>query len=392
MVTDTEIETAAATAAPTEAGEERGTPRGNAARRFTISGDAIARATTDLPDREREAIKWLAGYCVAKNISHREVAGQIRKKDGEPYSADSLYQMFTGRRDPEQLLPMVEAIETFRKLKEENTVRLESDYVEHAFARRISEYCEKARRRRKIGLIYGESQIGKTTTLLVHKERYNHGETVYVRMPTKASLAGLMVELALVLNVSTQLKGVQMRRTILGCFDERMLLIVDEAHDGSIAALNFCREIHDRRHCGVIFSGTNVLRQTLTTGPDARNFRQLVLRGMPPLVLPSRLGARELGEFARAYDLGPAPTDDVTTRLTVIDDDGRERVQSVTIAPSELQEQVLARDGLGRWCMILQEARDMAKEKRRAITWGGVIAAWHSFERLSQFEAAKSES
>jgi len=395
MVTDTEIETSATAAlvAPAEPRElnNGGTPRGSAARRFAISGDVIARAVADLPDREREAIKWLVGYCIAKNMSHREVAAQLLKKDGEPYSSDSLYQTFTGRRDPDQLTPLVDAIEVFRKLKEENLIRLESDFVEHRLTRRIEEYCEKARRRRKLGLVYGESQIGKTTTLLVIKERHNHGETHYVRMPTRASLGCLMVELALVLNISTQLKGVQMRRAILNCFDERMLLIVDEAHEGSVAALNFCREIHDRRHCGVIFAGTNVLRQTLTSGPDAKNFRQLVLRGMPPLVLPSRLGSRELDEFARAYDLGPAPTDDVTTRLTVVDDDGRERIQTVTIAPAKLQEQVIERDGLGRWCMILQEARDMAKEKRRAITWGGVIAAWHSFERMGQFDAEKAE-
>lgn len=384
MVTDTE--TGAPNAADTEL-NSGGSPRGNGARRFTISGDVIARAVADLPDREREAIKWLAGYCTAKNVSHKEVASSLKKKDGEAYHPDSLYQAFTGRREAGQLTPLVEAIEAFRKQVEENTVRLETEFIEHTWTRKIDVYCDKARHRRKIGLVYGESQIGKTTTLMVYKERHNHGETIYVRMPTRASLCGLMVELALVLNVPTSLKGVQLHRAIINCFDERMLLIVDEAHEGSVAALNFCREIHDRRKCGVVFAGTNVLRQTLSSGADARNFRQLLLRGLPPLLLPAQLGARDLAEFARAYDLGPAGEDEVGARLNFVDDSGKERTSTVTIAPAKLQEQVIGRDGLGRWCAILQEARELAKEKRRPITWGGVIAAWHSFERLSQYTA-----
>ncbi|MBM3851608.1 MAG: ATP-binding protein [Verrucomicrobia bacterium] len=362
------------------------TPRGNSARRFTISGDVIARAVAELPDREREAIKWLAGYCTAKNLSHREVAASLKKTNGEPYHPDSLYQAFTGRREAQQLAPLAEAIETLRKQVEENLVRLETEFIETAIARKIFALCDKARRRRKIALLYGESQIGKTTTFVVYKERHNHGETVYVRMPTRASLGAFLVELALVLNVSTQLKGVQLRRALLNCFDERMLLLVDEAHEGSVAALNFAREIHDRRKCGVVFAGTNVLRQALTTGAEARNFRQLVLRGLPPLLLPSTPPARDLAAFARAYDLGPAGEEEISARIAYVDDAGRDRTQTVTLAPAELQRQVVGRDGLGRWCAVLQEARDLAREKRRPLTWGGVIAAWHSFDRLSRVE------
>ena len=201
----------------------------------------------------------------------------------------------------------------------------------------------------------------------------------------------LLAELAIVLNVPSSLRGTDLRRAALNCFDSRMLLIVDEAHEGSVGAINFCREIHDRRKCGVVFAGTKVFRETLRLGNNARQFRQLLLRSMPEVQLPARPGDRELIEFARAYDLEPAPADDTSARVTIVDDDGRERFQVVTIAPAKLQEQVIERDGLGRWCMILQEARDMAKEKRRAITWGGVIAAWHSFERLSQFDAEKVE-
>lgn len=392
MVTDSE------TAAGTNAAEGKGeiyngsTPRGAAARRFSISGDVIARTVADLPDREREAIKWLAGYCTAKNLSHRDVADKLRKEDGEPYHPDSLYQAFTGRREASQLTPLAAAIETFRRLVEENTVRLEIDFIENPISKKMWDLCDKARRRHKIALIYGESQIGKSTSLIVYKERHNHGETIYVRMPTHASMGVILRELAIVLNISPALKTIELRRAVMNCFDERMLLIVDEAHEASAAALNFCREIHDRRKCGVVFAGTNVLRQSLTSGVEAKNFRQLLLRGLPPLLLPAQPSPAVLAAFARAYDLGPAGEEAIGARVSYVDDAGRERTQTITIAPAALQAQVIARDGLGRWCTILQEARELAKEKRRPITWGGVIAAWQSFERLGQFTEEEAAS
>lgn len=94
--------------------------------------------------------------------------------------------------------------------------------------------------------------------------------------------------------------------------------------------------------------------------------------------------------FAAAYDLGPAPTEEIGARVTYVDDAGRERKKVVTSAPATLQAQVIDRAGLGRWCMILQEARDIAEEQRRPITWGSVIAAWHSFEHLSQGEEGEA--
>lgn len=387
MVTDTEYTTAADPSADTSSAPTSAeSPRGGAARRFSISGAVIAKTCEGLPDKEREALKWLSGYCTAKNISLKEIAPRILKPNGESYSYDSLYQALTGRREVGQLGPVAEAIAAFRRQVEESTVHLETEFIETAISRKIFAICDKARSRRKMVLIFGESQIGKTTNLITYQDRHNHGETIYVRLPTGASATQLELELAFILNVPTSLNGADRRRAIVNCFDSRMLLIVDEAHEGSVRALNFVREIHDRRKCGVVLSGTKVLREQLHAGPYARNFRQILLRCMPALQLPDRPSKAELAAFAAAYDLGPAGSDEIGARVTYTDDSGRERTKTITAAPAELQERVIARDGLGRWCMILQEARDMAQEKRRPVTWGSVIAAWHTFEQLSQYE------
>ncbi len=383
MVTDTLLPTAPSIeptpAAPAEPA---------ATCRFTIPGDRIAKTVENLPDRERDAIKWLAEHCVAKNFSLGEIAPLIKKRGGEAYSYDSLYQALTGRRDPEQLTPLAEAIKRYRKLAEENTVRLETEFIEHDLTRRIFSLCEKARTRGKIGLLLGESQIGKTVTLTEYKERQEDAgsrDTIYVRMPTGGSAYALIYEMAIVLHVPTEQEFMALRRSVMNCFDRRTLLIVDQAHDGQQDALMFVMEIVDRRKCGAILAGTGSLKEALMFGPHARKYRQIILRGLPPVQLPAVPSAASLTEFASAYGLGPAPEGVVEVRARYIDERGNSREETVKKSPAALQGEVIEQYGLGRWCMILQEARDIAKERRKPITWGSVIAAWRSFERLGEF-------
>ena len=194
MVTDTGLEVPLASSAPVDSAEG---PRGGAARRFSISGDVIARATAQMPDDAREAVKWLAGYCITKNLSHREVAPRIKKANGVAYSVDSIYSLFVGRREVDQLGPLVEAINLFRRQVEENLLRSDTDFIETAVSRKIWALCDKARARRKIVLLYAESQIGKTTNLIVYKEAHNHGETKLFSIPNGRSINALVNEIAM---------------------------------------------------------------------------------------------------------------------------------------------------------------------------------------------------
>ena len=247
--------------------------------------------------------------------------------------------------------------------------------------------------------IWGESQIGKTTALLAgYKPRHNHGETVYVRMPTGGSLDSFLRELAEVLGIPTGNRGEDLRRRIISSFDDRMLLIVDEVHEclsehysakRGMRTLNFLREIHDRRNCGIVLSATNVFRDAMLRGPHARNLRQLWLRGMTPLQLPDRPCKADLDAFARAYGLGPAPDEASAVNVTFTDDGGEERRQKVVQNPAGLQAAVIKEFGLGRWNMVLAEASDYARERRKPIAWAAVISAWHSFERTSDFSGTE---
>lgn len=369
------------------------TPRGRlAGSRFTIAGDKITAATADLPERERTALRWAHSYCVAKNLSHADLAAKLKQSNGEPYSKDSLYHAFTGGREPEQLNNVVTAIESLKRIEEERAELVDSGYLHTSIGKRIWRVCRRALLRRRIGFIFGDTQIGKTESVEAYMRvpEHNHGQTKYFRFPAGGAYCDVLREMALMLGLATGNNGMDLRRMIIDSFDEHMLLIADEIMEsqsmtsGSVKrylrTINFLREIHDRKKCGLVLIGTNVFRDAMLYSKEARNLRQTIGRGLPFEQLPKALGLADLRMFSKAFNLGPAPDEDITVKITVVDDAGVESQETVKKNPLTLQTEVNAAYGVGRWKLILQEASDLAREARRPITWGAVIKAWHSFE------------
>lgn len=376
--------------------------RGRAsANRFTIPGDKINAATAHLPEDQREAIRWAAGYCRAKNLHPAEFAAELKKPNGEPYSRDSVLHMFGGTRSDTSLAPMVEAIERLRRVEDERADLERAPFVLTRLAKRIFALCRRAFLRQKMVFIFGDSQIGKTSALEEYSRRNNHGETKYVRMPAGGSHDNFVFELAKVLGIPTSNRANDLRARILASFDSRMLLIVDECEETLTdrtnstkgeKTLNFIREIHDRCKCGIVLAGANIFRRRLYLGGQAGSMQRLVRRGMPPLQLPNVPGQADLATFAAHFGLPTAPAEVIGVRVTEVDDDGNERRTPVEQSPLELQNKIVREHGLGRWLMILTEASDTAKERRKPISWGYVIHAWHTFTTGEQIAPDQKEA
>ncbi len=371
------------------------TPQGRAnASKFSIAGDKIHLATADMPERHREAIRWAAGFCRSANLSHHELAERLKKPDGKAYSADSVYHMFTGGRDVDQLDNMIAALERLRGVEGERQEQVRVGFLETSLATRIFRHCRRAFLRQKMLCIFGDSQIGKTTALVEYTRRHNHGETKYVRMPPGGSFDSFVRELADTMGLPTGSRTEDLRRRILDCFDSRMLLIVDECEEclsdraGSprgVNTLNFIREIHDKRRCGVVLAGANIFKRRLYHGHQATSMQRLVRRGMVPLQLPAVPPAADLAAFAAHFGLPPIAAERIAVRCKGYTHGGEETTETVNHSPLDLQTETVRLHGLGRWIMILTEASDLAREKKRAITWGAVIHAWHQFEQEAAF-------
>ncbi len=374
------------------------TPIGRAnSGKFAIAGDKIALATAELPERQRVAIRWAERYCRQGNFSHHDLADRLKKPDGKAYSPDSVYHMFTGGREAAQLDNMVLALERLRDVEIERAGQVRVAFIETSLAQRIFTVCRRAFLRQKIVMVYGDSQIGKTSALLAYKERHNHGETKYVRMPPGGGYDPFVRELAEELGLPVHSRSEDLRRRILDCFDSRMLLIVDECEEclvdrpGStkgVTTLNFIREIHDKKKCGIVLAGANIFKRRLLHGHNSPSMQRLIRRGMIPLQLPANPPQADLALFAVAYGLPAARADKIGVRVTSVDDEGNVRTGALEHSPFDLQNRIVREHGLGRWVMILQEASDIARERRKAISWGLVLHAWHSFEQDASFEAS----
>ncbi len=357
----------------------------NTASRFHIPGDKINLETASLPEDQRDAIRWAAMYCRAKNLHVSEFAALLKKPNGEPYSKDSVVHMFTGGRDESALVPMVAAIQRIRRLEDARAEQTRAPFVETRLAKRIHQVCRRAHDRQALVFIFGESQIGKSVAL-EHEAASDPVNIKYVRMPTGGGLCAFLRELARSLGIPNGNSIEDLKARIINTVDQFMLILVDECEEclndkrdssKGVTTLNFIREIYDRKKCGVVIAGAPDLKRGLYTGRHAEAMRRLVRRSMIPLQLPAQPSAADLATFARHFGLPEIPDAVAEIKFTAQNLQGDDYPVSLKINPTELQAKIIRTDGLGRWVKILIEASDLAKEKRKPISWGFVIRAWH---------------
>lgn len=352
--------------------------------RFRIPGDTIAKAVANLPDHQRSLIKWAEGYCRSRNLSCEDFGNEIKQENGRPYSGDSVYAVFTNRRDANSIKLFCAAVDPLRKRIEETAAREGLPFVETSLSKKIFAACRKAFLKKRILFIFGETQIGKTRSAVEYARIFNHGETKFFRIPSSGGLRALMTEMAAHLVIGLGNTSIDIRRRIFECFDDRTLVIFDEGEEcldtkSGLAILKFIRELHDRRKCGVVILGATQLRNALR---GDYNLKKLWLRGLPALQLPLRPPVSDLAKFAASFKLDPAPDKEIRVNLPRVTDDGETVQETIKGNPLALQASVVRDFGLGRWLCILEDAADSAKEADKPLTWGRVIASHAQFQTL----------
>lgn len=346
--------------------------------RWSLATDVVMRATATMPEHAKEQCRWLQNYALAANLAPAEIAARIMKPDGTSYSEDSIYQLLTGKRSAEGANPgpMADAIRRFRRLVEEVEARTATPFIETPLTRKVFRICRRAMDLHRVAFIYGESQIGKTTTANEFQRQNNHGRARIIRFPASGSMGDTYSEFALSLGLPVKRRVDDLRRRIINSFDETNLLIIDEAHacligkytDGGARPLEFVREIHDRRKCGVVLIGTDALREGLKNNRVLQQFWKRRTPGLA-LQLPANVPDEDLNAFSKAFGLEPATDRDLRVHLE--GDRG-----TATGNPAKLQREIVLAQGLGPWIRLLEDARDLAKEARKPLTWGRVVATY----------------
>ena len=261
-----------------------------------IPGDVVNKATEELPDNQRSAIRRLHATYVEKYLTLEETGQLIDMSDA------SISTLFRGKYEG-NLENVVRKILSYFRVEDERTSSRKLAFIETGLTRKIWRVCDGALEFQKIAYIIGDQQIGKTEALKAYRDAHNHGSTIYVRMPPGGALQNFVMELARVLRIPEGQSSTRLRDRVKSAFDSRMLLIVDEGHlcikaagrsQASVQGIDYIREIFDEKQCGVVICATKVFQEAMNEGasvPDSlrqSKRRRLCILNLPP-VPPHRM-------------------------------------------------------------------------------------------------------
>lgn len=327
-----------------------------------IPGDIVNKATADLPDNQRSAIRRLHAHYIEHGLSLDETGKLIGYTNGTVVSL-----VFRGKYEA-GLAPVVKAIEDFFELYDKRAQGRRLEFITTALTRKIWKVCDAAVEFQKIAFVFGDMQIGKSEALKAYAAAHNHGSTIYVSMPTGGTLANFLMVLARKLRIGENLANARLRERIIGAFDDRMLLIVDETHrcirdhDRStrpVQSIEFIREIFDERQCGVVLCATNVFRDAMESGPVEKILRQTKRRRLCALQLPNVPDREDLNAFADGYGLAP----------------------SFGLA-RDLEKKMVEEEALGMWLTLLRMGAKIAAQRKEKLKWDHVLTAHAGLKSL----------
>lgn len=329
-----------------------------------IAGDVVHKATAELPDNQRGAIRRFHSYYMEHDLDLAE-AGKLIRMDRATLSL-----VFRGKY-PARLDNIVKEMEEFFDLLDRRSEGRKLQFIETKLTKKIWNVCAAAVEFQKIAFIFGDMQIGKSEALIAFKDAHNHGNTTYTDVPTGGALLHFLHKLAEIHKISTNTRIGDLRRRIIDCYDDRMLLIVDEIHrciphagrsSASIHTIEFIRELYDEKKCGVVLCGTNVFREGMEKGSMEKILRQTKRRRLCMLQLPNTPTQGDLNIFAAAYGLDPS--------------EGKAR---------ELEKRMVEDEALGMWLTLLRMgAKLAAAAKARQMNWGHVLSAHAGLQELER--------
>ena len=334
---------------------------------WPMGGDHVMQATGNLPDRQRDLVRWLFFHSAGKGLSMAEAADAIGY---DPTNVGRVMRgVYAGNMDK-----VCEAIERLKGIEEQRANIVKTRFVLTTVAKRIHALCDLALIYQNIALVYGDSQIGKTEALLERARIGGRGAVRYIRLPAAASKQGVLHAFAEACGVCATFKLDLLYERIINSIDANTLVIVDELHLAfetyqekvCVKVLAMIREIYDRTHCGMILCGTNVAREEIEKGNLKLTLEQLRRRGIFRLQLPRVAPWSDRVAIAASFGLEPP--------------EGHARA---------VVDEIVQSSGLRAFTSFLQAGGKMAANRKEAFTWAHVVRAYDTVKAYSQFPAER---
>ena len=268
-----------------------------------------------------------------------------------------------------KLTEFVEHVDHFRRIQTERMTFGKTPLVETQVIKDVASLCDLARVSATMAFLFGPNQSGKTTALKRYTELNNHGRTIYVRMPVGGSARMFMLALMRACGISERNAYDQMRDRAHRFFDPQTLLIVDEVHQTmngrslKTVSIELIREIHDLCGCGVVLCGTDVLPDMMADPRFKKFLGQIDNRGVLRRRIPSKPSSADVRAICNAYGFPPA--------------DGDEK---------DLVKRIAAESGIGRLTKYLIFARQLANNRKAALSWEHFLQSHATFEKWAKGE------
>lgn len=331
-------------------------------------------------------LRWWWRYSLEKKMSQAECATELGI-DGSTYSRVMRceYRNETGGYLP----PPAKMLSRIRVLRQQlRTVTAEESKrrVMTTTVREIHTVCRKAWDDRQVAFVFGQSHVGKTEALVWFRDENNHGATIYVDLQGVTGVQDIYREFARALGISADVSPTKLQVRVHAALDKGNLVIVDEFHHityayqkgSSIRMVNAIKSIKDRTGCAMVICATDVGREEIESGKEAKLLNQLWRRGVIKLQLPSALRVGDVRAVAKAQGLdfpeAPKGKKDLWKEL---------RAAHAEFAGLDVCERIAYGHGIKHLFAVIADGRKVAEKEQRALEWADVVEAQAIYDSLS---------
>lgn len=206
---------------------------------------------------------------------------------------------------------VIDAIREAKRKCEHEEAQANIGFIETTVWEQINDLLTLIHSTRQAGFIFGPLQIGKTEALEEFCRRKGPSIARLIRIPARCHFTYLVDLLCLEFNISLNLSLNIKRAKILDALDPSMILIFDEVHQliestpeaACRTAVEYIREIHDRKKCAVAICATNIFDTEMRKGRLAAMLKQLSERGLPKVRLDPTPRRADVNKIIRYFGL-----------------------------------------------------------------------------------------
>jgi DNA transposition AAA+ family ATPase len=270
----------------------------------------IERAIRKYGDEFQADLGWYARYSFdVRKLSTADLCEELGMDENTATSVMLGTYTVNGKlcKPPAKMMSRIRQI----RLAETNRPHSQQGRIMTPTVAEIWQVCRKVWSDKLLGMIFGDSQLGKTEALKWFRDENNNGATIYVDLQGLNGTQEIYREFARALAISPNTPITKLKPRVLECIDSSNLVIVDEFHyvtyayqHGSAARMvSEIKSIKDRCRCGMVICSTKVGRDEFEHGREAKLMEQLWRRGTIKLQLPPAVTVADARAICAAYGL-----------------------------------------------------------------------------------------